>query len=91
MGFKESFLIGNQLPDHFQDAEQVDLNGRCVVPAFGDTHIHFASFAFVTSKIDCRNAAFMRSRMRPGAPLFDLGPIRPNATGVEVNFWHRNF
>lgn len=47
---------GDQLPEEFAACASVDLKGRCVVPAFGDTHIHFSSFAYFNSGLDCREA-----------------------------------
>jgi hypothetical protein len=48
-------FTGNQLPDDYAQAESIDLINRCVVPAFGDSHIHFASFAYFNSGLDCRH------------------------------------
>jgi predicted amidohydrolase YtcJ len=48
-------FTGNQLPEEYAQAESVDLQNRCVVPAFGDTHIHFTSFAYFHSGLDCRD------------------------------------
>ncbi len=48
-------FTGDQLPEKFAACDAVDLNGRCVVPAFGDTHIHFSSFAYFNSGLDCRH------------------------------------
>lgn len=36
--------IGNDIPDSYRSARMVDLGGTTVVPAFGDTHLHFESF-----------------------------------------------
>lgn len=36
--------IGNDIPKPFQNARKFDLDGAAVVPAFGDTHLHFESF-----------------------------------------------
>jgi len=46
---------GNDVPSAYADAEVIDLNGGFVVPAFGDTHIHFASFSFFNAGLDCRD------------------------------------
>jgi len=48
-------FTGNQLPEEFKSCAAVDLNNQCVVPAFGDTHMHFSSFAYFNSGLDCRN------------------------------------
>lgn len=46
---------GDEIPSF--PGEHIDLNGKCVVPAFGDTHIHFVSFSYFNSGLDCRHAA----------------------------------
>ncbi len=48
-------LTGDRLPDEYLSCDTIDLQGRCVVPAFGDTHIHFSSFAYFNSGLDCRH------------------------------------
>ena len=48
---------GDHLPAEFAAGESVDLKNQCVVPAFGDTHIHFSSFAYFNSGLDCRDVA----------------------------------
>lgn len=45
---------GDHLPEAFASCETVDLKGGCVVPAFGDTHIHFGSFAYFNAGLDVR-------------------------------------
>lgn len=47
--------VGDHIPEFYERARQIDLKGACVVPAFGDTHIHFASFAFFNAGLDCRH------------------------------------
>jgi len=47
---------GDEMPPHFNNAERIDLGGRAVVPAFGDTHIHFQSYSFFLSSVDVRTA-----------------------------------
>jgi predicted amidohydrolase YtcJ len=47
-------FTGSELPDQYTQCPSVDLDYRCVVPAFGDTHIHFTSFAYFNSGLDCR-------------------------------------
>jgi predicted amidohydrolase YtcJ len=36
--------IGNDVPKPYRSARMIDLGGATVVPAFGDTHLHFESF-----------------------------------------------
>ena len=47
---------GDELPSRFADARVVDLGGAAVVPAFGDTHLHFESYALFLSTVDVRSA-----------------------------------
>ncbi|MBR9981570.1 MAG: amidohydrolase [Desulfatitalea sp.] len=49
-------FAGDHLPHPYAGAETVDLEGRCVVPAFGDSHMHFTAFGFFNTGLDCRNA-----------------------------------
>ncbi len=37
--------VGNDLPSEYNKAEVIDLKGKAVVPAFVDTHQHFASLS----------------------------------------------
>lgn len=37
--------VGDELPAKFASVSRVKLGGRALIPAFGDSHIHFASFA----------------------------------------------
>lgn len=48
-------FTGDQLPDEFAACEAVDLQNRSVLPAFGDTHMHFSSFAYFNAGLDCRD------------------------------------
>lgn len=48
--------IGDTLPSRFAGESIVDLGGAAVVPAFGDTHLHFESFALFLSTVDVRAA-----------------------------------
>lgn len=45
---------GDKVPNKYAGAAEVDLGGACAVPAFGDSHIHFASFGFFNAGLDCR-------------------------------------
>ncbi len=47
---------GSKVPEKYISAPRMDLGGRCVVPAFADTHIHFSSYAYFNAGLDCRNA-----------------------------------
>ena len=37
--------VGNSLPDPYQNAEKIELGEKALIPAFVDTHQHFASFS----------------------------------------------
>ena len=37
--------VGNSLPDKYKNATMVDLGNKALIPAFVDTHQHFASFS----------------------------------------------
>ena len=38
-------FVGNTLPSEYKDAEMIDLGSKAIVPAFVDTHQHFASLS----------------------------------------------
>lgn len=48
---------GDEIPVEYSAAWRVDLEGRCVLPAFADTHMHFESYALFHSTVDLRDAA----------------------------------
>ena len=48
--------VGQTLPDVFKDAKTVDLGKRALVPAFTDSHIHFASFAIFHAGLNVMEA-----------------------------------
>lgn len=49
-------FMGDSIPQKYKDAPLVDLNGKCVLPTFADTHIHFGSFALFHFGLDLRHA-----------------------------------
>lgn len=59
MGVEDGKIVytGDSVPEHLKQTESVDLMGKCAVPGFADTHIHFASFAFFNNGLDVRSAA----------------------------------
>jgi len=50
-------FCGDEVPAQYAKTRTVDLGGKTVVPAFADTHIHFASHALFQSTLDVREAA----------------------------------
>lgn len=49
-------FTGDALPKEYAGAKKIDLAGKCVVPAFADTHMHFESYALFNSTVDVRDA-----------------------------------
>lgn len=48
--------VGNELPEEYKDAQIVELGDKALLPAFADTHLHFASFALFNSGLNVMNA-----------------------------------
>jgi hypothetical protein len=49
-------FVGNDLPAEYKGAPIEDLGERSLLPAFADTHLHFASFALFNAGLDVRSA-----------------------------------
>ncbi len=47
---------GAELPAAYQGAPIETLGGRALLPCFGDTHLHFASYALFNAGLDVRSA-----------------------------------
>lgn len=48
---------GDVIPEKFGKLrDRINLKGQCIVPAFGDTHMHFESFALFNATLDVRHA-----------------------------------
>ena len=50
-------FVGDALPDRYAAAPRVALGDKALLPAFGDTHIHFMSYALFAAGLDIRAAA----------------------------------
>ena len=50
-------FVGDALPESYAAAERVALGERALIPAFADSHIHFASFALFHAGLNVMNAA----------------------------------
>lgn len=50
-------FVGDELPAAYASAPVVELGARALLPAFADTHIHFASYALFAAGLDVRSAA----------------------------------
>ena len=49
-------FVGDELPEHCAGAEHVELGGRALIPAFVDTHQHFASFSTFQAGLNVMDA-----------------------------------
>lgn len=65
---------GDEIPTAYSKAKRVDLGGRCVVPAFADTHIHFESYALFLSTLDVREAKDLEDMARMVKTYFSANP-----------------
>ncbi|MBR6457657.1 MAG: amidohydrolase family protein, partial [Bacteroidales bacterium] len=48
--------VGNTLPKEYAGAETVDLGAKALIPAFVDTHQHFASFSIFNAGLNVMDA-----------------------------------
>ncbi|MCL5807551.1 MAG: amidohydrolase [Deltaproteobacteria bacterium] len=48
--------VGDDLPPEYAGSPRVVLGGRSLLPCFGDTHLHFASYALFNAGLDVRSA-----------------------------------
>jgi len=48
--------VGNGLPEAYQGATREILGEKALLPCFGDTHLHFASYALFHAGLDVRDA-----------------------------------
>jgi predicted amidohydrolase YtcJ len=73
-------FIGNDLPEKYNVlvSNMIDLAGKALLPAFGDGHLHFSSWAMINSTVDVRSAANIKelqdqilnyTARDPGAPI----------------------
>ncbi|NLV85794.1 MAG: amidohydrolase family protein, partial [Clostridiales bacterium] len=65
---------GNGLPKEYARGKRHDLKGACVLPAFGDTHMHFESYATFMSTLDVRNARDFEDMSRMVKAYFMKNP-----------------
>ena len=49
-------FVGNELPDVYKNIETIDLPEKALVPAFCDSHQHFASFAMFHAGLNVMEA-----------------------------------
>jgi predicted amidohydrolase YtcJ len=49
-------FVGDGLPEQYRSAPRTGLGPRSMLPAFGDAHLHFSSFALFSSTLDLRSA-----------------------------------
>ncbi|MBU1082311.1 MAG: amidohydrolase family protein, partial [Spirochaetes bacterium] len=49
-------FVGDGLPEAYRGLPRVALDGKALLPAFTDTHIHFMSYALFSAGLDVRSA-----------------------------------
>lgn len=49
--------VGDELPEQYASAERIDLGEKALIPAFVDTHQHFASFSTFHAGLNVMDAA----------------------------------
>ena len=49
-------FVGNDLPEKFKEYSTIDLGNKALIPAFVDTHQHFASFSTFHAGLNVMNA-----------------------------------
>ena len=49
-------FVGNELPAQYAGAEVIELGDRVLIPSFGDTHQHFASFSIFHAGLNVMDA-----------------------------------
>ena len=52
----EIAFVGNELPEKYKNCDRIDLGSKTMVPAFVDTHQHFANFATFHAGLNVMNA-----------------------------------
>jgi len=50
-------FVGDRLPEEYSSAPKTALGQKALLPSFGDTHIHFMSYALFSAGLDIRAAA----------------------------------
>ncbi|MCX5846633.1 MAG: hypothetical protein NTW12_09825 [Deltaproteobacteria bacterium] len=49
-------FVGDAVPDSYRGIQnRIDMKGKCIVPAFADTHMHFASYSLFRATLDVRH------------------------------------
>ncbi|MBR3305093.1 MAG: amidohydrolase family protein [Christensenellaceae bacterium] len=49
-------FVGNELPEKYQGSDMIDLGEKALIPAFVDTHQHFASFSTFQAGLNVMDA-----------------------------------
>ena len=73
-------FVGDALPSEYVAAPRERLGEKALLPSFGDTHIHFLSYAFFSSGLDLRASATIADMkdaiagfVRDRSPSFAVG------------------
>jgi len=72
-------FIGNELPETYNISvsDMIDLAGKALLPAFGDGHLHFSSWAMINSTVDIRSAANIKELQDQIQNYADRDPRAP--------------
>ena len=62
--------VGNELSEKFSSCETVELGGRSLIPAFCDTHQHFASFALFNAGLNVMEARSNKEILEMAAAFY---------------------
>ncbi len=52
----EIVFTGDDLPEIYSTHKKINLGEKTLIPAFGDSHLHFSSYALFSSTLDVREA-----------------------------------
>lgn len=78
-----------QLKQEHPDCVDVDLEGKCVIPGFHDTHQHFLCYATDKEKIDFFNAASLEDMAQLTKDYIKKRQI-PKGTWIQGGGWNEN-
>ena len=74
-------FTGDSLPQEYAAAPREQLGGKALLPAFGDTHIHFLSYAFFSAGLDVQAAGTIAETQ---AAIGDF--VRNRSPAIVVGF-----
>ena len=69
--------VGNELPAKYASYTRIALGQRTLIPAFGDSHIHFASFATFYAGLNV-------SQAKSNAEILDRNPLETDVSLLDT-------